>query len=137
MRARCSQVWRDTCSITGHHASPVTSTTHSSHRRLELILPHNYLFQHTMDDRFQWENNFITVAERVTGWLEVTYFPMAPPPIKSRHYSGGSSSLQSPLTDVSGQRTNLLSAEMDYFYKNWGSLHAGVIYPVPTIEQHN
>ncbi len=125
-RARQSVYWPGMEGDLLHHrASCESCDIHSPslpRETMELTPPPDYPFQHTVVDMFQWEGHtYMAYADRLTGCLEVAHFPNGASSYKIqtqlRKYFSRYGAPEHMSMDVG---TNLTSAEMDTFYRNWG-----------------
>lgn len=89
---------------------------------MELTPSLDYPFQHTVIGMFQREGHtYMAYADRLTGWLEVPHLPNGATSNKIqarlRRYFTRCGAPEQMSTDGG---TNLVSADMEDFYKNWG-----------------
>ncbi len=125
-RARQSVYWpgmdgdlqhlRSTCSACNAHAPS------QSPEPLVITPPPEYPFQCTVTDLFQLEGNtYLVYADRLTGWLEIGHLPSSASSSKlMAHFRRFFARWGAPEEVSTDGGTNLVSEEMQDFFRRWG-----------------
>ena len=125
-RARQTVYWPGMEGDLQHHRSRCTTCELNAPSQLDESLSMaptpEYPFQHTVVDMFQIDGrNYMAYADRLTGWLEIAYFPNGTPSWRLinrlRQYFTRWGAPEELSMDGG---TNLVSDEMNTFLKKWG-----------------